>query len=187
MLIKTDITKPEEIKKLIRFSYKEFKRIDVLVNNAAIFQKSNLQTTTEKIWDTTFATNLKSIFFTAKEIVPVFRKQGKGHIINIASVGGIEAWKNYLPYSIAKAGVIHLTKILAKEFAPCAQVNAIAPGIISFENEEGENISDKLKKKIPLHHFGTPDDISSLVVFLVTSGKYITGQTFIVDGGKSIQ
>ena len=185
-ILKANVTHIVDVKKIISTALQKFGRIDILINNAAIFPKSNLTTTTEKIWDKTFSTNLKSIFLTSKEVAPVFKKQNCGQIINLSSVGGIEAWKNHLPYSVAKAGVIHLTKILAKELAPFVRVNSVAPGLIYFENENANDISKKMVKKIPLQRQGKPEDISSLIVYLATTARYITGQTFIVDGGKTL-
>ena len=185
-ILKANVTHIVDVKKIISTALQKFGRIDILINNAAIFPKSNLTTTTEKIWDKTFSTNLKSIFLTSKEVAPVFKKQNCGQIINLSSVGGIEAWKNHLPYSVAKAGVIHLTKILAKELAPFVRVNSVAPGLIYFENENANYISKKMVKKIPLQRQGKPEDISSLIVYLATTARYITGQTFIVDGGKTL-
>jgi pteridine reductase len=113
-------------------------------------------------------------------------KRRAGKIINIASLGGLQAWTKHLPYSVSKAGVIMLTRILAKELAPHVQVNAIAPGTIIMEGDEGPGRRHVPVSSIPLKHYGKPSDITDLVVFLATSGSYMTGQILVADGGRSI-
>ena len=113
-------------------------------------------------------------------------KQKRGKIINIASVGGLEPWTKYLPYSVSKAGVIMLTKILAKTLAPHIHVNAIAPGFIGFKDKQTTG-DQRLGDKTLLKRWGRPSDITNLVVFLADVEDYITGQVFVVDGGKSVK
>lgn len=185
LTICADITKEKEIKKLISIVLKKFGKIDLLVNNAGIFQQKNIFETTEKNWEKTFDINLKSAFLLSKEIGKVFIQQKKGQIINIASLGGIMVWKNYFSYSISKSALIHLTKILALELSPFIQVNAIAPGIIIF-NEQEKKLYKHLLNTIPQKKFATPNDISSLVVYL-SKFNHITGQIIAVDGGKSLR
>ena len=183
-IIRADVSKEKDVARMFSEIRKRYGRIDVVVNNAAIIIKANLENTTEKIWQTVLDTNLKSVFLIAKESSEIFLKQKSGIIINIASLGGLMAWKEHLAYSVAKAGVIHLTKILAKELAPDICVNAIAPGTIVFPNEE-ITFRDTIQS-IPLKQYGKPHDVTSLVIFLATTSNYITGQIFSIDGGKSI-
>jgi len=113
-------------------------------------------------------------------------KQGYGRIINIASIGGIQAWPNHIPYSVSKSGVVNLTRCFARALAPAVMVNSIAPGTIIIEGEEDPSVQHLPVERIPLQRYGTPSDIIPVLLFLATSASYITGQLFPVDGGRSI-
>ena len=184
--IKADISKRDEVQKMIATILKIFGRIDVLVNNSAVFIKSPLNKTTDEIWDKTLNTNLKGTFLCSQAVAKRMLKQKSGRIINISSLGGIQAWKEYLPYSVSKAGVVMLTRILAKTLAPYIYVNTIAPGIVVIKGEETTNRNESIEEKILLRKYGTPKDITELVCFLASKSEYITGQVFAVDGGVSI-
>jgi 3-oxoacyl-[acyl-carrier protein] reductase len=182
--VKADVTRKEDVGNLFKSIIKKFGRIDVLINNAAIFEKVRFEDLNEKIWDKSINTNLKSCFLCSKEFFRYTKRQKSGRIINISSTGGYMPLKNYLPYCVSKAGLIMLTKCLAKEMAPNILVNSIAPGLIQF-NEEIEDLQNILNiEKIPLKRYAKPEEITDLVLFLVNSGTYITGHTFIVDGGR---
>jgi 3-oxoacyl-[acyl-carrier protein] reductase len=182
--IKADVTKKNEVENLFKSIIKKFGRIDVLINNAAIFEKVRFEDLNEKVWDKSIDTNLKSCFLCSKEFFRYTKKQKNGRIINISSTGGYRPFKNYLPYCVSKAGLIMLTKCLAKELAPNILVNSIAPGLIQFSEKE-EDLQKILNiDKIPLKRYAKPEEITELVLYLVNSGTYITGHTFIVDGGK---
>ena len=185
IITKTDVTQKNQVKRLITRTIKRFGRIDLLINNAGIFKKGTILTTSESLWDATININLKGLFLCSQLVAPYMIKQKGGKIINIASIGGVESWTNYLPYSVSKAGVIMLTRILAKSLAPYIHVNAIAPGIIDF-NDRSKTIDKRLKDKILLKRWGKPSDITDLIVYLSEAENYITGQVFIVDGGKSV-
>ncbi|MBI5476235.1 MAG: SDR family NAD(P)-dependent oxidoreductase [Ignavibacteriales bacterium] len=184
--IKADITKRIEVINLIKRSYKEMGRIDLLVNNAAVFRMNNILDTTEKHWDETINTNLKGAFLCSQAVAPIMLKQNSGMIINISSVAGIIGWKNYLPYSISKAAIIMLTRVLAKSLAPHILVNAIAPGYIEIPKKMISNRNKMPIKKILLNKYGNSKDITDAVLYLVTKGDYITGQILTIDGGRSI-
>ncbi len=184
--IRADVSKQRDVRSMVKKSVGEFGRIDLLVNNSAIFTRASLRTTTERIWDQTLAVNLKGAFLCAQAVAPHMLKQGGGRIVNIASLGGLQAWKEHLSYSVSKSGVIMLTRILARELAPSIQVNAIAPGTIIIQGEESAKISHVTRKKIPLRRYGSPSDITDMVVYLATRGQYITGQVIPIDGGRSI-
>jgi 3-oxoacyl-[acyl-carrier protein] reductase len=185
IITKTDVSMKNQVKSLIRKTIKHFGKIDLLVNNAGVFKKGSVLTTDEKLWNAIIDVNLKGLFFCCQEVAPYMLKQKGGKIINITSMGGLEAWTNYLPYSVSKAGVIMLTKILAKSLAPHIHVNAIAPGFIEFE--ERKNIGNlRLKEKTLLKRWGRPSDITNMIVYLANVEDYITGQVFVVDGGKSV-
>jgi NAD(P)-dependent dehydrogenase (short-subunit alcohol dehydrogenase family) len=129
MAVKCDISKVSEIKKMFHSVYLKYKKLDLLVNNAAVFKHTDFLETSEKTYDMVLNTNLKSVFFCSQEAARIMLKSNEpvNRIINISSLGSIENWTGYIPYSIAKAGVTKLTKQLAKKLAPSILVNAIAP------------------------------------------------------------
>ncbi len=184
--IKADVSSSSEVRRMVGEAADRFGRIDLLVNSSAVFTESGLLDTTEENWSRTLDINLKGVFLCSQAVALIMLKQKKGRIINIASLGGLQAWKNHLPYSVSKAGVIMLTRIMAKTLAPNIPVNAIAPGTIIIEGEEDPALAHVPVKTIPLGRYGKPDDITSAVLFLAKDANYMTGQILIVDGGRSI-
>lgn len=184
--LRADVSVEAEVKAMVKQVITRFGRIDVLVNSSAIFRKATLETTTDKIWEEALGTNLKGTFHCCRAVAPHMRRQGGGRIVNIASLGGLQAWKEHLPYSLSKAGVVMLTKILARELAPNIHVNAIAPGTIIMPGEEPPGLRHVPARKIPLQRYGKASDIADIVVFLATKSDYITGQIIAVDGGRSV-
>ncbi|HMS33901.1 MAG TPA: SDR family oxidoreductase [Ignavibacteria bacterium] len=186
--IKCDISKVSDIKKMFRKVYEQYKRLDLLVNNASVFEHSDFFKITEKFFDKFVDTNLKGVFFCSQEAARIMLKSKKtvGKIINIASLGGIENWTGYIPYSLSRVGVIKLTKLLGKRLAPDILVNAIAPGTILIENDANDTVDFEEVKKYPMKRFANSGDIASMIIYLAMKNNYITGQTFIVDGGRSL-
>jgi len=178
-----DVSRPAEVQKLVAATEKRFGGIDILVNNAGIFARYEWDKITEADWDRFMNVNLKSQFFCAQAVAPGMKRKGRGKIVNLASLGGLLAWPAFIPYGVSKAGVIHLTRVLARALAPEIQVNAVAPGTIQFPGEEPD---ESYIRRAPLKKTGTADDIAGTVLFLCTQADYITGQVFVVDGGYSI-
>ncbi len=160
-----------------------FGRLDILVNSAANFIPARVDDTTEKIWDDALDTNLKAPFFCAQAAAPLLKKSA-GIIINFADIGGILPWTGYIPHSVSKAGVIMLTKCLAKALAPEVRVNAIAPGTITMSGDPSEWEADFIRRA-PLGRAGTTDDIADAVSYLVHA-KFMTGQVLVLDGGRTL-
>ncbi|MBI5020988.1 MAG: SDR family oxidoreductase [Ignavibacteriales bacterium] len=185
--LKADISKKTDVNRLVNSTIKKFGRIDLLVNNSGIFTESSLLKTSQEIWDNTIDINLKGSFLCAQAVAPIMLKQKGGKIINISSVGGLIGWTNYFSYSISKAGVIMLTRLLAKELAPYVQVNTIAPGFIAIRESDKNNEFKMPKKKILLQKYGNIKDITDMVTYLSTKSEYITGQVIPIDGGRSIK
>jgi len=186
IVVQTDVSRPDDVEKLVRQSVSKYKRIDVLVNNAGIFLRRPWDEIDFGTWQRFLATNLTGAFLCSQGFGRVMVKQSYGRIINIASIGGIQAWPNHIPYSVSKSGVVSLTKCLARALAPSVMVNSIAPGTIIIEGEEDPNVQHLPVERIPLQRYGTPSDIVPVLLFLATSAGYITGQVFPVDGGRSI-
>ena len=181
--VAADLTSVAEIKRLFDETAKQFGRLDILVNSAANFLPSIIVSTTEEVWDASLDTNLKTPFFCAQAGAPLLRRT-KGTIINFADTGGLLGWPGYIAHSISKAGVVMLTKVLAKALAPEVRVNAIAPGTITMPGDPPEWEADFIKMA-PLGRTGAPSDIADAVVFLASS-KFITGQVLAVDGGRTL-
>jgi pteridine reductase len=177
-----DLSSVSQIQTLIRQTADHFGRLDILVNNAANFLHTEFAATSEQVWDQSLNTNLKAPFFCAQAAAPLL-KQSHGVIINFADIGGLRAWPGYIPHCVSKAGVIMLTKCLAKELAPDVRVNAIAPGTISMSGDPSEWETDFISRA-PLHRTGTPDDVVAAVLYLIHA-TFVTGQVLVVDGGRT--
>jgi len=181
--ISADLGSVTEIKRLFDETAKEFGRLDILVNSAANFLPASIVSTTEEIWDASLDTNLRAPFFCAQAAAPLLRRS-KGVIINFADAGGLIGWPGYISHSVSKAGVVMLTKVLAKALAPDVRVNAIAPGTITMAGDPPEWERDFVKVA-PLQRSGRPADICDAVMYLVNA-KFVTGQVLAVDGGRAL-
>lgn len=177
--VRAELAEPAEARKLVGAARDAFGRLDILVNNAGIFEKTQLEETTPEQWDRFMGINLRAQFFTAQAAAPLLRAGKQGKIVNIASVGGLTAWPGYIPYCVSKAGVIHLTRCLARALGPEVRVNCVCPGAIQFAGEEPD---ENYIRKAALKKSGQADDVARAVLFLVTQ-EFITGQTLVVDGG----
>lgn len=169
---------------------KDFGCVDILVNNAGITRDGLLMRMSAEDWNSVLATNLSSAFFWIKGLMRPMTKRRWGRIVNISSVVGIQGNAGQANYAAAKAGLIGLTKSLAKEFSTRnITVNAIAPGFITTDMTAvlSEEVQQKIKSVIPLGRFGSPQDIAGTVGFLCSErAGYITGQVFSVDGGMAM-
>ena len=184
LCIQAELSRVAEIDALFEKVEKRFGRLDILVNNAAIFSPTPLADTSEAQWNAILDTNLKAQFFCAQRAATLLKKTGRGRIINFASLGGLKAWPKYTAYSVSKAGVIMLTRCLARALAPDVTVNAIAPGTISFA-EDAPEIAELAIRSAPLRRTGSADDVAEAVVYLVAA-RFVTGQVLVIDGGASI-
>jgi NAD(P)-dependent dehydrogenase (short-subunit alcohol dehydrogenase family) len=182
--LQADLASVSEIKRLFIDASKLFGRLDVLVNSAANFLHAKFESTSEDIWDASLDANLKAPFFCAQAAVPLLKQSGRGVIINFSDVGGLLAWPGYIPHCVSKAGVIMLTRCLAKALAPEIRVNAIAPGTITLSGDPPEMEADFIKRA-PLRRSGKPSDVAAAVSFLVHS-DFITGQVLVLDGGRTL-
>lgn len=181
--MKADLSKVEEIRALVQRATHEFGRIDVLVNCAANFLPSSVISTTEEVWDSSLDTNVKAPFFLAQAAAPWLRRVN-GAIVNFADTAGILGWPGYIAHSVSKAGMIMLTKTLAKALAPEVRVNAIAPGTITMPGDPPEWEADFVRIA-PLKKTGSPEDIADAVVYLATA-KFLTGHVLVLDGGRTL-
>jgi 3-oxoacyl-[acyl-carrier protein] reductase len=184
-----DVSNFDAVQDLLKSSIAEFGQIDILVNNAGITKDSLLMRMKEADWDSVIDINLKSVFNGAKAVARHMIKNKSGRIINMSSINGIVAQPGQANYAASKAGVIGITKSLAKELAAKnVTVNAVAPGFIQTDmtDELSEAQKDAVKAQIPAGVLGEVDDIANAVLFLASPGaKYITGQVLSVDGGMN--
>lgn len=185
--IKADMTNEEEIKNMVNISLEQFKKIDVLVNNAGIAIDTTFEDKTKENFIKTIDTNLIGPFLISKYVGESMLKEKQGCIINISSTNGLETYYEYsLDYDASKAGLISLTHNLALHYAPYIRVNCIAPGWINTEmnkNLDKDYIKEE-ESKILLNRFGEPEEIAKVVYFLSTEdAKYINNETIRVDGG----
>jgi NAD(P)-dependent dehydrogenase (short-subunit alcohol dehydrogenase family) len=192
LAIKSDIANSLDVKHVVKRALEEFGKIDILVNNAGIRSVTLLLDTSEEVWNRTLAVNLTAQFLFIKEVAPHMIKQGKGKIINIASVSALKPYRNRGAYGVSKAGVAMLTKCAALELAPNILVNAIAPGIIHTRLTDSylkEDTPDSKAMKayvesLPIPRMGEPEEIANMAVFLASNeSDFCTGGLFLVDGG----
>jgi pteridine reductase len=179
--VQADLNDVSRIGALFEYTAKQLGRLDILVNSAASFVRTEFSSTTEREWCESLDTNLKAPFFCSQAAAPLL-KRSRGCIINLADVGGILGWTGYVPHSIAKAGLIMLTRCLAKELAPEVRVNAIAPGTITLPDDAPE-LEANFIRQAPLKRSGRPADIVDAVVYLAAA-KFVTGHTLVIDGGR---
>lgn len=179
-----DLTSVPAIQRLFDDAAGYFGRLDILINSAANFIETKFGETAESVWDASLDTNLKAPFFCSQTAAPYLVQSGRGVIINFSDIGGLLGWREFLPHSISKAGVIQLTRILAKELAPQVRVNAIAPGTITMPGDPPESEADYIRRA-PLKRTGRPEEVADAVMYLITA-EFITGQVLVLDGGRTL-
>jgi pteridine reductase len=160
-------------------------RLDVLVNSAAVMHRLSLEDTTPEQWDAIFAINLRAPFFCAQGAAPALRAT-RGKIVNISDLGGLEPWPGFAAHSISKAGVVMLTKVLARILAPDVTVNALAPGAVLVPEDYDDAERERLARATPLRRLGVPEDAVAALVYLLEGGDFVTGEVLAVDGGRHI-
>lgn len=187
IMVKGDVTKLDDCDALIKKASEEFGKVDILINNAGITRDNLIMRMKEEDFDSVININLKGTWNMCKAVTRHMMKNRAGRIINISSVVGIMGNAGQSNYVASKAGIIGLTKSLAKEFGPRGiTVNAVAPGFIETKMTEvlTEEVKDAYKKQIPLNRFGKPEDIANACIFLAgKKASYITGQVLSVNGG----
>jgi NAD(P)-dependent dehydrogenase (short-subunit alcohol dehydrogenase family) len=182
--IQGDVSRRADVQKVVAETESAFGRLDILVNNAGMFQNVPFEKITDEQWNEILATNLSSQFMCAQTAAPLLKKSGCGRIVNLASLGGLLPWPAHTHYCVSKAGVIMLTRCMARALAPEITVNAVAPGTISFEGDAPEIAADYIRRA-PLGRTGKGSDIAEAVAFLIES-DFITGQILAVDGGRTL-
>lgn len=185
ILIQADLLATNALPALVREAHTAWERLDVLINNASTFYRTPINKADDTQWNDLMGTNLKVPFFLAQAAAPYLNKH-KGCIVNMADIHAERPLKHYPIYSIAKAGLVMLTKSLAYELGPDVRVNAVAPGAILWPEDIDEVTKQRIVSKTLLKRKGEPLDIARTILFLINDATYMTGQILSVDGGRSL-
>ncbi|MBM3773832.1 MAG: SDR family oxidoreductase [Acidobacteria bacterium] len=186
-LFRADLASVPEIERLFAEIEQRCGRLDCLVNNAARFTRRQPLEITEADWDFIHSVNLKGLFFCCQQGARLMQKtatpEAPGRIVNLSSLGGIRPWAGHAHYCASKAGVIMLTRALAKAFGPAITVNSVAPGVILFE--EGDERARRMIAATPARRAGSPEEVADAVLYFLGASNFVTGQVLAVDGGLS--
>ncbi|HET9003524.1 MAG TPA: SDR family oxidoreductase [Gemmatimonadaceae bacterium] len=170
---------------LIEAVLTRFGRLDVLVNSAAVMERTPFGGVTAEQWDAMFALNLRAPFLLSQAAAPALVERG-GVIVNMADLAAFESWPAYVPHGISKAGIVQMTRALARVLAPAVRVNAIAPGAVLLPDDWDDASGEHLAQTTPLRRLGSPDDVVGALLYLIAA-DYVTGETIIVDGGRHVR
>ncbi len=187
LAMQCDVRSEASVRAAVAGVTRTFGRLDVLVNNAAIFASAPLESLTTAAWDEMFETNARGPFLAAREALPHLRAVS-GRIVNLGSLGGLHAWAEHAHYSSSKAALHMLTQAMAKAFAPEVSVNCVAPGAIEMNDGAPDSAerAARFAAKTPMRHNGAVEDVAEAVLFFVTGPSFITGQILVVDGGLGL-
>jgi pteridine reductase len=185
-VFQADLTDAEAAQQLAPRAAAALGGLDVLVNSAAVMYHIAFEKTSIAQYDEILDLNLRSPFFVAQGAAPMLR-QARGRIVNIADLGGLEPWPGYAAHSVAKAGVVMLTKVLARALAPDVNVNAIAPGTVLVPDSYTDAERARLADSTPLRRLGTPQDAVNALLYLLEGGGFVTGEILVVDGGRLLR
>jgi pteridine reductase len=184
--VRADLTDPQASVPEVHLGFtQQFERLDVLVNNASLYQPARLAEASVEQSRRLWAIHVEAPMLLCRSFAPMLRAS-RGHVINMVDLLAERPWPQYLAYCASKAGLWNLTLGLARELAPEVTVNGIAPGVVEWPDDYPEAERQKYLKRVPLARPGTPGDVAETVVFLCTAGSYITGQVIRLDGGRSI-
>jgi pteridine reductase len=163
-----------------------FGHLDVLVNSAAVMRRVEFERTTPEQYDAILDLNLRSVFFCTQGAATALRA-ARGKVVNLADLAGLQPWPGFAAHSVSKAGVVMLTKVLARSLAPDVTVNAIAPGAVLVPEEYDADERERLARATPLGRLGSPDDVIGALLYFLEAGDYVTGEVLTVDGGRLLR
>lgn len=184
-IVSADLTNGDASDALVSDVVGEHGALDVLINSSAVMERTPLGSVTAAQWDAMMALNLRAPFLLAQAAAPHLTR-AHGAIVNIADLAAFETWPAYIPHGISKAGIVYLTRALARTLAPNVRVNGIAPGAVLLPDGWTEEDASKLRDSTPLARLGSPDDVVGAMLFLLRA-DYVTGETLIVDGGRHVR
>lgn len=184
-VVRSDLRDAAASPRLVAEAAEAFGGLDVLVNSAAEMPRTPFGETTAAQWDETFALSLRAPFLLSQAAAPLLAAR-RGAIVNLADLAAFETWPDYVPHGIAKAGVVQLTRALARVLAPDVRVNAVAPGAVLLPEGWGEREAERFAATTPLGRLGSPDDVVGAVCYLLEA-DYVTGEILVVDGGRNVR
>lgn len=184
-LVAADLTRGDAPDALVRDVVKSQGGLDVLINSSAVMERTPLGSVTAQQWDAMMALNLRAPFLVAQAAAPHLAR-AHGAIVNIADLAAFETWPAYIPHGISKAGVVYMTRALARTLAPNVRVNGVAPGAVLLPEGWTEEDAAKLRETTPLARLGSPDDVVAAVLYLL-GADYVTGEILMVDGGRHVR
>ncbi|MDD5657713.1 MAG: SDR family oxidoreductase, partial [Elusimicrobia bacterium] len=184
MAVRADLSDPGAARRMVDAVARRFGAVHVLVNNAAVFARAPFAQVTPALWDEHLDVNLRAAFFVSQAAAAHMRRAGEGRIINIADWSAHRPWPDYIPYCVSKAGLLCLTRALAKELAPKILVNAVLPGAVLMPEGAGARRAQAAARANLLKRLGAPEDVAQAALFLIESGDFMTGTELAVDGGR---
>ena len=183
--VRCDVTDERSVQETIKEVVREMGGIDVLVNNAALYETVPFEEITVQQWDRMFAGNARGPFLVSRAALSTLRKR-QGRIINLGSLGGLRPWTSHAHYCASKAALTMLSQIMAKALAPEISVNCVAPGMIDTGENPGSKTLKHFAEKTPMRRNGANDDVAEAALFFAAAPKFITGQTLVIDGGLGL-
>lgn len=187
LALRADVSSPPEVARMFDGLEQRLGPLNLLVNNAAVIPPSPFEKLDDDVWDKTLGVNLNGTMYCCREAGRRMLRRGGGTIVNIACLGAFQPWHGHIAYSVSKAGVVMLTRCLARALGPAVRVNAVAPGTVEVPGESSPTKITPPVDRIPLGRYASPDDIAGAVVHLAEAADYVTGQVLVVDGGTSLQ
>ncbi|MDE2784075.1 MAG: SDR family oxidoreductase [Gemmatimonadota bacterium] len=182
--VRADLSREHDVAELARTAAERFGRVDLLVNSAASFAAADLLAVTAREWDAVMAVNLRAPFLLVRETAALLRAS-RGSVVNIVDLSALRPWTSHPHHSVSKAGLLHLTRVMARRLAPEVRVNAVAPGYVLPPEHHGEAEIERTRRRIPMGRVGAPEDVAAAVRFLARA-DYVTGQVVVVDGGLGL-
>lgn len=183
--VRADVSDGADVKRLVAACADEFGRLDVLVNSASLFESAPFESLSDDDWDRSLAVNLKGPFMLARDAAPLLRRDGGGLIVNIADLSAFQPWPRYAAHAVSKAGLVHLTRVLARALAPDIRANCIAPGTVLPPTGYTDAESDPKGMRRVLGREGSPDDAVRALLYFVEA-DFVTGEVAVVDGGRML-
>jgi pteridine reductase len=179
--VQADVSRAPDVQRLVAAAEREFGRLDILVNSASLFERTPFRDIAEADWDRVLGVNLKGPFMLSQAAAPLLARDG-GVIINIVDLSALQPWPSFAHHAVSKAGLLHLTRIMARALAPGIRVNSIAPGtVLPPEGNDGEDGSERRV----VNGGGDPADVVAALLYLVRS-DFVTGENLVVDGGRML-
>jgi pteridine reductase len=186
LALRCDVRRQSSIRAALRTLLREFGRLDVLVNNAGVYETVAFEALTPAQWDNIFAVNVRGPYLVVQEALKPLRDSGAGRVINLGSLGGLRPWTTHAHYCSSKAALLMLTRVMAKALAPAIAVNCVAPGMIDFREKASAGFFRRMAGRTPMRRNGTAEDVSAAVRFFAAAPQFITGQVLAVDGGLEL-